>query len=312
MRGDAADARDELAQRFAGEGAVHARVIEFALEADHHRPAHGRGGNIRLGEHGDYVAGLKRQVVGGIAFEHRLAEIERKESGGEIGLVQPLDHRVVPVDLVGELAHVGRELALGNRFHTGRRVLPPVVVGRDQRFLFRDQVAHAQAFAPRVAQGLRDIAAQGDRVFEARRDRQDGNKIPVLDGPLQAVVVERKLIDAARFAIVDALEGSLPRLRGSGEAAGEVEELADVGRPFQLEDGAVVDAAGDCGERPHRREIDDVAGKERHVPGFVAGKQQIVEVELGDGAVAALELDRAHRAVPRGPARGEDSIHQRA
>src|SRR5207302_7567272 len=177
---------------------------------------------------------------------------------------------------------------------------------------FRNQVADPEAFAPGIAQGLGDVAAQRDRVLEARRDGQHRYEVAVLDGALQAVVVERKLIDRAGAALVDALEGRAPRLRGGGEAAGQLEQPAHAGRAFQLENGGVVDAARDRGERSDRREVDDIPGQERHVPGFVAREEQLVQVELRHRAVAALDLDGAHRAVRGGSAGGADRVHLRA
>ena len=223
-----------------------------------------------------------------------------------------LDDRVVPVDLVGEAAHVVGELALGDGVGAHGEVLALVVVGGDQRFLLRDQVADAHAGAVRVAQRRGDLAAQGHGVLELGRDGEHRDEVAVLDRALGGVEVEVELLDAARAAVVDALDGGLARLRDGGQAAGVADELAEAGVALELEDRRLVDAAGDGGERADGREVDDVARQQGDVLGLVAGEEKVVEVELGDDAVAALELDAAHRARGRGAAGGEDRVHQGA
>jgi len=106
-----------------------------------------RSADVRLGEHGDDIARHERQVVGWVVLQDHLAEVEGDERSREIGLVEPLDHRIVPIDLVGELAQIGRELsARGHDAH--REVGALVVVGRNKGLLVRDQVVDAKAFAP--------------------------------------------------------------------------------------------------------------------------------------------------------------------
>src|SRR5207244_2519466 len=72
------------------------------------------------------------------------------------------------------------------------------------------------------------------------------------------------------------------------------------------------DAARDRGERADRREVDHVAGEKLDVPRLVPREQQVVDVELADDAVAALELDRAHGAAAGRAADREDGVHQGA
>ncbi len=124
------------------------------------------------------------------------------------------------------------------------------------------------------------------------------------------VVVE--LVDDAALALVDALDRHLLRLRGGGEAARVAHQGAEGGRALELEDGGVVDAAGDRGQGADRRDVDHVAGQELGVLRFVAREQEVVQVQVGDDLAVALELDRAHRAGGGGAAGGEDRVHQGA
>src|SRR5207249_4857730 len=181
-----------------------------------------------------------------------------------------------------------------------------------QRFPVRYEVAHAHAFAPREAAGLRDVSAKGDRVIEARYERIHGHEVAVADRAGEPAHVEREFLDLARLVVLDALDGGFLPRGGGGKASRPADEVEEHRALPQLVDRGNIDAAGDGDERPHRRDVDHVARKELRVPGLVAGEKQIVQVELGGDLVAALQLDVAHRALARRSAGGEYRGHQRA
>ena len=70
--------------------------------------------------------------------------------------------------------------------HLHEQVLAPIEVGRDQRLAVRDQVADPHAGLVRVAQRLRDVALQGDRIGELRRDLEQRQDVAVAQRLLQA------------------------------------------------------------------------------------------------------------------------------
>ena len=106
-----------------------------------------------------------------------------------------------------------------------------------------------------------------------------------------------------------------PHLAGDGDvglAAGELDELADRGARGELIDGGIDDGAGDRGLRADDGDEDNVAGLELRVVTLVAAEKEVVEVEVDDGLVVALELDIAQAALWAGAAGGEQRVEQRA
>ena len=185
-------------------------------------------------------------------------------------------------------------------------------MAREQRLHPRDEILDAHALAPGEAPRLRHVAAQADGIVDARRNRIDGHQIAVAQIGLSAGCIQLELVDRARLVVFDALDrGFLAR----GRARQPPRPGNQIGQRAvfpEFENRRHVDAAGYRHQGADRRDVDHVSRQERRILGFVATDQEIVQVEFGDHLVAALQLDAAHRALGRRPARGEHGIHQSA
>src|SRR5437764_14087586 len=100
-----------------------------------------------------------------------MSEVEGKQVGSEVFMIEALDDRVVPVHF---RAVAGEHCALiigavrpANRRQC-KRVLAHPVVSLDDGVTRGDQIAEAHTLAPRISSRLRDAAPQGYRVLEAR------------------------------------------------------------------------------------------------------------------------------------------------
>ena len=80
---------------------VDAGRVDLAFERDQARLARHRDAHVLLAVDGDDVARREGDVVGLVALQDRLAEVEGDHLGAQVG-VEPLDRRVVPVQLVEE------------------------------------------------------------------------------------------------------------------------------------------------------------------------------------------------------------------
>src|SRR5262249_20258032 len=151
--------------------------------------------------------------------------------------------------------------------------------------------ADAHSRLVRIAKRCGHLAAQSHGVVEAGEYGKDREQVTVLDWPLQPVVVERELVDAARLSIIDALYRRSLDLRGGRQASGHVEQLAHVASALQLEDGGAVDASRYRGELPDGREEDDIARQQGHVLRLIAGEKQVVHIKGRDHARTAAQLN---------------------
>ena len=115
------------------------------------------------------------------------------------------------------------------------------------------------------------------------------------------------------MALVNAFDG---RLAAIGHGVQSTGEFDDVGQAclavLKLVNRGSVYASGDSHLRSGRGDINHVAGQQRHVFRFIALRQKIIEVELGNDLPIALELNVPHRALGRGPTGGKDGVHQSA
>ena len=68
--------------------------------------------DIGLGEYGNDVTWLEQKILRRISIKNRFSQVERQELGTQVGLVQPLDHRVVPVDLVKQILDLRTQAVL--------------------------------------------------------------------------------------------------------------------------------------------------------------------------------------------------------
>src|SRR6266581_4265695 len=186
------------------------------------------------------------------------------------------------------------------------------VFARQQCLLVRDEVAHAHALAPGEAAGLGDVAPQRHGVVEARHKRIYGHQVAVAYRSRKPAHVERELLDLAHLVVFDALDRGLLPGGGGGQASRPADEIEEDRVLLELVYGGHVHAAGDRDQRPDGRDVDDIARQERHVLGLVTRGDQIIQIELGDDAVVALELNVPHRALGGRTAGREQRGHQGA
>ena len=186
-------------------------------------------------------------------------------------------------------------------------------VAADQGFAVRNEVAQAHAFAPGQARGLGHVATQGDGVAQLGADGQHGEQVAVFQGGLEALLVQGKVLHAARLAAAggEALERHTAGVCHHRQATGHGQQLVEglVGR-FQLVHRRVVDLAHHGHIAQGGWDDDDVAVGQLDVARAVATCQKAVEVKLGHHLSCALELHAAHRATGIGPAGGQQAAGQ--
>ena len=277
-----------------------------------------RQAQVVLTQDGDNVARQQGQILGSVALEHGFAQIKRNQLCAQQFAVQPFDHGVVPVDLVGRSAHAARNAFPRCSRRIGvlhQQVFAFVVVARDECVAFGYQVEDLHALKPAVAQRRGHRALQGDGVGKRRADAKQGQYIAVAQGLLESVGVEHQVLHLAGrvFFGDDSLDQGFFNRGECRHAAAQAEDVANAGlRVFQLIDRAVVKRAGHGNAGPDWRNDDHVAGQQRHVFGLVSVGNEVVQVQRGDGFAAALELDVAHGAVGSWPATGEHGVDERA
>ena len=73
VRRETAGASDQLGKRLTRKHGVYARLLEFTFETDKFGALGLRNLDIRLGEDGDHIAGLERQILRSVVVEDKLA-----------------------------------------------------------------------------------------------------------------------------------------------------------------------------------------------------------------------------------------------
>ena len=251
------------------------------------------------GVDGDDVPRLQQQILLLVA-QNRDAEIEGMQTGRQGGFFQPLNHGEIPVDLA--LLHLAGEAAL---------VLPIVERVGDEVVVVAQKIGDAHAGMPGIAGGQCHVPLQGNGIVETRRQRLDPNQIAVLDRLGEAVLVEGEFVDRPDFTILNAFQQHVLTEGRGGQPARHRDQIIECLLALEFEDRGDVHAAADGGELPNGRNEDDIAGKKLRVLRFVALEEKIVDIELGDDSVGALQLDTAHRALGAGPAGCKQRIDQR-
>ena len=322
LRREPTHASKELGQGFTREGLVKPRGCNFAFDAHQTRAA--LGGQLQVGaaHDGDHVTRLQGQVVGRVFLHDGFAQVERNEFRTQFVGVQAFDDGVVPVDLVDDAAHALLQVGTGflavldfilSAEDLHQRVFTLVVTGGDEGFAVGNEVLHAHAGHPAVAQGLGHGALQCDGVGKGGADGQEGEDVTVLQRLGQALGGDFKIqhfsLGAAR-AGRDAFE---ERFLGAGEfgnTAAQGEHVLHGAAGLEFVDGAVVGGAGQGHAGACGGDHDDVAGLQGGVFGFVALGNEVIQIEGGDGFAAALELDGAHAAVHAGATAGKHGVDQ--
>ncbi len=313
IAGDPPKAPQQLRQGFSHLDLVDAGGGDFALHPHQTGLAVLRHAQVVLGQNGDDVARLQFEVMLRIAFVHRTPEVEGNEFRGEGVAIQPLDHGVFPVDLVEQLAHTELDIGCTGLFRQHEPVLALVIVGRDQGFAVRDQVAHTHAGTVGIAQRLGDVAAQRHRIGKLWTDFEQGQDVAVPQRVLEARSVKRKILDAARGGSrrIDALQQGLAGLGQHRQAAAECKDSTHRVGTLQFIDRRPLECAQHRHARADRRDHDDIAGQQRGITAAIAARNEIIKVQGADDATVALQLDVAHGARTARPAHFEQGIDQR-
>ena len=103
------------------------------------------------------------------------------------------------------------------------------------------------------------------------------------------------------------------RLGQGWHATAQGQDVADAGGAgFKFVDGGLIKGPSDGNARAHGRDHDDVTRHQRQVTGFVATRNEVVQVKGAHCLASALELDVAHGAIGAGAAAGEERIDQGA
>ena len=242
---------------------------------------------------------------------HGLAKLRAAgdDFGGQGDVVGQLLGTLQGLDLLGREA-LG---AQGGDAVLHQLVAALVEVGADEGFAVGDQVGHAHARIPAVAERLGHRALQGHRVAKGGADGQEGDDVAVAQGLAEALGVEHQVLHAAGGAGllgVDALDQGL-LLAGQGRhAAADGQQVLHGGAVLELVDGAQVGGAGQGHARAGGRDGDHVAGLQQRVAALVTLGDEVVQVERGDGLAAAAQGDLAQTAVGVGAAAGKHGIHQ--
>lgn len=316
LGGHAAGTQEELGQGLTGQDLVDAGGGDFAFHA--HQPGllgH-RVADVLSREDGDDVAGLQGEVVGRVVVDHGLAEVEGDQLHRERLGVDALDGGVFPVGLVDDVLHVAGELLGADVAAVGelhQLVLADVVVRGDEGVPVGDELADAHAGGVRVAQGGRDVAAQGDGVGELGRDAKEGDDVAVPEQRAPGLGQVQRGDGARRLGLggVDAFElGRAGVGGGAGAAAVAKHALQGLALRLQFVDGWRVDRAQHRHAGASRGVDDDVPRQQPDVPVLVAVDDEVVEVQLGDDLAVTAQLDLAHAAVLGRAAAGEDGADQ--
>lgn len=134
VRGHAAQPGQQLRQGFARFDLINPGRGDFAFDTHQAGLAVLRYSQVLLGQDGDDVSGLQRQVVLGIAVVHGARQVEGDQARGEGGAVEAFDHGVVPVDFVEQVADAplhcdGVDFVGFLKLH--QQILALVVIGGD-------------------------------------------------------------------------------------------------------------------------------------------------------------------------------------
>ncbi len=164
--------------------------------------------------------------------------------------------------------------------------------------------------APLIPARIRNVAAQCHRILKSIQDGTDGNYVAVLQGRR----VARREIHvhfAALGMLIDSLDAGM---RSSGDvchSARQGDRLAETLLSAQFKDGwrghasEHSDLGSDIGDE------DDVTWLKTDVFALVAVEQEVVQIEVGDGLAAALNLDVAQTALGKWPPGSEEGVEQR-
>ena len=170
----------------------------------------------------------------------------------------------------------------------------PVIAGQQGRPV-GNEVADPHAGPPRHPDRVRHISAQRHRFFEPGNDRENVHDVAGAKFHRYRIF-QPGLDDAARSAI-HSLYQSLPACRYRGQAARELQGLLERAALAQFVNSARIHAPGQRHLRADLRDVDDVAGQEALILGFISGEQQVVKVEIGNCAAQTLQLDVPHGTV---------------
>src|SRR5579863_7677946 len=158
---------------------------------------------------------------------------------------------------------------------------------------------------PRIPARHGDISSNRYSVFKSRRYVQETDNVAIVQLARQPILIERKFILFAHVMIVDPLHYRVLPGYGVRQTTGIADYFCERAVLSKFENRRIAYAARQSHQLSHWRNIDHIARLQLRVLGFIAIHDQIIKIESADNFAVALQLNAAHRASFRWPARSK-------